>query len=1056
MELTKFLERHGVYISRWFYDSDPRTCWDERLSSSLSLEELATRHGNSRLLLFGDGARLQDASTGELYSWTEVFVHWKDRAILTPQTPEAWGDPEFLLAELFDILPATSRGLVALAERYGSAGTSILKSIDASQPVPDILFSPLETDEVTKQAVEKLGTYLGDNGFHWLCACALYPELHWDVTLRLGALPEAGSNLLTEQILLKLIRLPWFRTGTLPIILRQKLIESGDKALMNAACRLLITILERAKPPKGTHALDKYEISLAFQRWLIENSLDNKNTLKARLETVPVSSMSRDLLAEVLVHAPGQAGGRAIFPPPIRIEETAATEVPDERKLPESTWKELVTRLNLAIQSFLSPNKGSKSKETSTNLVLSFAIASIAIISSAQYIPWADLPSLLSDPSSTTPNNAPLHPNPNSRPPAETTAAKTPMPSSPSVTTDNTKSITKVPGTPSGTIPVEVSTIGLYDIFFQRNSYTINTEAKNRLQQNAAILLNNPALKIRLDGHVDERGTSPYNMVLAGKRARAVLRYLVSLGVTNSFRINEMGKERPFCIEHTESCYQLNNRVHFIVLEGGNTSPTNPNPESPIINEIVLLGNTAFARPSLMAGSNLRVGMAVNQSETTIEAQRLTDFYGERGYPFAEVTPNITTNDAAKTTVVTLNIREGKLTRIRQINISGNSLTPDNIIRSQITLDETEILNTRALKDSYQRLLSLGLFDEVEILPRQVSSDKVDLEVRVTEKSNNKYNRALKDQGSLVDLQRIYLVVVDTLGNESVFTSESNNIIPRRELELYIRKLAGRLKIDPKLNLPRSAKIKTDIVESSSEAEVFIAILGKQDNTLPEDFLAELELSQIEIPDRRLQEIIIGLRRGWTPQVQDNNPVDSGKLTEKTQNRREHQIGDLPIPPQEGVGPKDPQIIDQGAAQKSVDTVPPESPTSLKPGPIEQGVQDQRINDNRNRPLRESGSEQSSILPTKPGQQPALPDAPILEQPLSDQSIGQSPAPAEPNQTRPNRQPAIERLPLSKERLPLERPRLPRPPIAPSPNEQRETPKRDLPPPNAPQGFQVR
>jgi len=286
VQLTKFLERHGVYLSRWLYESDPRACWDEQFASPFSLEELAARYSQSRLLLFGDGARLQDASTGELYPWTNIFMNWNDRAILTPRTPEAWGDPEFLLASSFVVLPATSHGLLALTEQYESAGISTLRSIDNRNPIPSLFFSPLETDPETTDAIHELKDYLGKEGFRWICACALHSELHWDVTLRLASLPEIGVNLLTEQRLLRLIRLPWFRTGKLPHALRKKLVESGDPVVMHAACQSLITILERNRPPRGTFALDRHEISLAFQRWLIENSPENRKSLKGCLGLV--------------------------------------------------------------------------------------------------------------------------------------------------------------------------------------------------------------------------------------------------------------------------------------------------------------------------------------------------------------------------------------------------------------------------------------------------------------------------------------------------------------------------------------------------------------------------------------------------------------------------------------------------------------------------------------------------------------------------------------------------------------------------------------------------
>ena len=63
-----------------------------------------------------------------------------------------------------------------------------------------------------------------------------------------------------------------------------------------------------------------------------------------------------------------------------------------------------------------------------------------------------------------------------------------------------------------------------------------------------------------------ERGTLAYNLVLGEKRAKAVRNYLVELGVgANRLAVVSYGKERPFCNERSESCYQQNRRGHVVV-----------------------------------------------------------------------------------------------------------------------------------------------------------------------------------------------------------------------------------------------------------------------------------------------------------------------------------------------------------------------------------------------------------------------------------------------------------------------------------------------------------
>ncbi|MEO8449040.1 MAG: PASTA domain-containing protein, partial [Gemmatimonadota bacterium] len=72
----------------------------------------------------------------------------------------------------------------------------------------------------------ELRAALADDGlFRWLCACAVYPELHWDLTARLGDLGEVGAHTLTERNVLRLVRLRWFRDGLMPNEIRGSLLD---------------------------------------------------------------------------------------------------------------------------------------------------------------------------------------------------------------------------------------------------------------------------------------------------------------------------------------------------------------------------------------------------------------------------------------------------------------------------------------------------------------------------------------------------------------------------------------------------------------------------------------------------------------------------------------------------------------------------------------------------------------------------------------------------------------------------------------------------------------
>ena len=106
---------------------------------------------------------------------------------------------------------------------------------------------------------------------------------------------------------------------------------------------------------------------------------------------------------------------------------------------------------------------------------------------------------------------------------------------------------------------------GVEDIFFDYDRAYIRDDAKSVLEANASYLKANKNGRILIEGHCDERGTSEYNIALGERRAQAAQKYLVALGVDQS-RISTIsyGKEKPFCEEHNEQCWQENRRAHFV------------------------------------------------------------------------------------------------------------------------------------------------------------------------------------------------------------------------------------------------------------------------------------------------------------------------------------------------------------------------------------------------------------------------------------------------------------------------------------------------------------
>jgi peptidoglycan-associated lipoprotein len=102
------------------------------------------------------------------------------------------------------------------------------------------------------------------------------------------------------------------------------------------------------------------------------------------------------------------------------------------------------------------------------------------------------------------------------------------------------------------------------DIFFDYDTYDIRGDAQATLSRDASYLVSNTGVKIVIGGYCDERGSDEYNLALGQNRAEAAKNALVAAGVAaNRIRVVSYGKEKPFCSETTEACWQQNRRGGF-------------------------------------------------------------------------------------------------------------------------------------------------------------------------------------------------------------------------------------------------------------------------------------------------------------------------------------------------------------------------------------------------------------------------------------------------------------------------------------------------------------
>lgn len=235
------LSDEGIFINRYYFDADPRYCYpEEDFLPPLTLTELADRHPEHRLFIFSDGEGFVHPVTGQLVSWLNQFWIWPHRTLFLLESPEQWEYTQLLEEQNFLVIPANETGLQFWVEQINTGTQQSFHQTSFPNDTEFVDFPPLLSESPRRwlenyapdptgldELLTQVRLFLGQDGYYWFSAGAVYPELHWVLTLYLGEklTSEDGKALLKEQTLAKLARLPWFRYGYMPHWLRERLVE---------------------------------------------------------------------------------------------------------------------------------------------------------------------------------------------------------------------------------------------------------------------------------------------------------------------------------------------------------------------------------------------------------------------------------------------------------------------------------------------------------------------------------------------------------------------------------------------------------------------------------------------------------------------------------------------------------------------------------------------------------------------------------------------------------------------------------------------------------------
>lgn len=250
--VTRRLLAYGVAVDLFFFDGDPRICWQPgRNTERFRFETIAASYARHNLMIFTAGERFADRLTDRPARWVHSFFSWfRDPVIFTPRPVMQWDAMEWMLARCGAlVLPASGAGIAAYVAR-GERAPQVSFNARGSL-VPHLLEEDDEMwiahaeppRELVRQLVRDLELAVGPDAMTWLAACAVYPGVDWAVLLYLGKelkIPNFEDNLLA------LARLPWFRHGYLPDWLRMRLLWTLDKPVEKSVRAALFAMFDQA------------------------------------------------------------------------------------------------------------------------------------------------------------------------------------------------------------------------------------------------------------------------------------------------------------------------------------------------------------------------------------------------------------------------------------------------------------------------------------------------------------------------------------------------------------------------------------------------------------------------------------------------------------------------------------------------------------------------------------------------------------------------------------------------------------------------------------------
>ncbi len=159
------------------------------------------------------------------------------------------------------------------------------------------------------------------------------------------------------------------------------------------------------------------------------------------------------------------------------------------------------------------------------------------------------------------------------------------------------------------------------------------------------------------------------------------------------------------------------------------------------VRNIEVEGDVLTTPQEILSKFNTLKGNYFSQKLLEDDLAALGELYGNQGYAFANIRPHPFPDDEKQEVDLKILIEKGQKITIERINITGNTITRDKVLRRELKVTENSLFNESLVKKSKERLEALGYFETVDFsTPRGSADDKLILNIHVKEKPTGSFS----------------------------------------------------------------------------------------------------------------------------------------------------------------------------------------------------------------------------------------------------------------------------------------------------------------------------